>query len=188
MRRAASRATGLRQHALKRWPYRRRSERNKDQAQRRARRAGSRYLLELTAVSLFAFIGTALFTGLPLFRVQPIAVTWEELADARYLRVENDEVLKLYDTTVKLNKRPVALRGFVTLLDDNEFAVHFVLSATRPGCPRCYTLDSQHVEVFSSKPIRYSSSLIVLSGRLAQKDSTDRRAAYQLLNAQLIEQ
>ena len=172
----------------RRLPYMRRTASRREQIDRKLRHAGLRYLVEVVGFSVLAFIGTALFLNLPVFHVRPIALTWDELADATYTNSDGTEALHLHDITVKLDKRPIALRGFVALLGDEFATKHFFLTAKQPACPRCVPPDSKKVEVLASSPIRYSRDLIVVSGRLSAIPNAAQEVSYSLLDATLVEQ
>ena len=187
MRRPDLREPRRGEYKVKRWPYKRRNDPKRERADRALTSAGWRYLIEVLSFSVLALAGAALFLDLPLFHVRPIALTWDELAKARYVRDDASEALQLQDTTVKLNKRPVALRGFVTLLEEGNSTTHFVLGSKQPDCPRCFAPGSQQVEVFSSTPIPYSPELLIVSGRLSPVPGTTAHLAYQLLDAKLVQ-
>ena len=160
----------------------------RQQTDRKLRRAGLRYLVELVGFAIIALIGTALFLDLPVFHVRPIAVTWDELSEARYTISDGKETLHLSDITVKLDKRPIALRGFVTLLDQETAATHFILTSKQPACPQCLPPEAQKVEVFCESPIQYSPNLIIVSGRLSAAPSQRQPISYVLLDATMVEQ
>jgi hypothetical protein len=188
MRRALLREPTRARHGSRRWPYKRKNDLKRERVEQKLRRAGLRYLIEVLGLGVFALLGAALFLGSPLLHTRPIALTWDELAHAKYAQDNGTEVLQLHRTTVKLNKRPVALRGFVTLLGEGDSSNHFVLSSKPPSCPRCLPPGSQQVEVFSSTPIRYSAEPTSVSGRLSSASGSSAKPSYQLLDASLVQQ
>ena len=86
-----------------------------------------------------------------------------------------------------LSGKPFKIEGFMLPLEPGRDAIHFALKRRNSGCPFCPpSQPTEAVEVMLRRSIRVTSDLVMVTGRLSLRPSSDQGLFYMLTDAVVV--